>query len=185
MKTSAALLALCVLAAAPAAAQQPSGLAPQQGAQMGTGGGMEKPSTAAFVEDVAVGTMYEVQASKLAVEQTQRDDLKSFAQMMIKDHSDAEAQFKAALAKSQGAPEPPRTMDSEHVRKLEDLRAAQKGDAFDKAYVNAMIEAHERDLKLFQGYARSGDAPALKSFAEQTAPVIQRHLEHARKLDRK
>jgi putative membrane protein len=48
---------------------------------------------------------------------------------------------------------------------------------FDKAYIQAQIKAHKKTIALFQRFAKEGDQKALKEFAVQTLPVLQKHEE--------
>ena len=45
-----------------------------------------------------------------------------------------------------------------------------------------MVDAHQSALNLLQRYAQDGDTPALKTFAADTAPKVQKHLEMAKGL---
>ena len=58
---------------------------------------------------------------------------------------------------------------------LEHLEAA-PDDKFDETYLDQQVLAHKETVDLMTGYAASGDNWQLRSFAEGTAPVVQRHL---------
>ncbi|MDB5569295.1 MAG: hypothetical protein JWN93_478, partial [Hyphomicrobiales bacterium] len=141
-------------------------------------------STDEFVQDVATGTMFEIEAGKLAAQRAQRKDVKQFGQRMVKDHSAADKAFKAALKKAKNAPQPPAQMTAEQTRKLDELRG-QNGPAFDTAYVSMMADDHEKDLDTFRTYAKTGDDPALKAFASKTQKVIDAHHKLVTKLEKK
>ena len=47
----------------------------------------EAPSTAQFVNKVAISDMFEIQAGRIAVGQAQLDVVKAFGKRMVKDHS--------------------------------------------------------------------------------------------------
>ena len=66
---------------------------------------------------------------------------------------------------------------------LDQLRAAGPGPAFDMAFKNAQITAHQAALQLHQNYAASGDVPALRAVAGQAVPIIQMHLNQAQMLN--
>jgi len=53
------------------------------------------------------------------------------------------------------------------------------GDAFDKAFVKQIVKDHQKDIKYFEKEQNSLKDPQLKSFARQTLPVLQEHLQMA------
>ncbi|WP_262711509.1 DUF4142 domain-containing protein [Mucilaginibacter corticis] len=72
-------------------------------------------------------------------------------------------------------------MDAEHQAKSDSLSKL-SGSAFDKAYVAAMVEGHQKTLALMQSEASGGKDADLKAFATKTAPVVQHHLEEIQKI---
>ena len=66
---------------------------------------------------------------------------------------------------------------------INDLNAATGAD-FDKTYANQQVDGHQDAASLFDAYAKKGDNAALKAFAQKTLPVIQQHLDEAKKLPR-
>jgi putative membrane protein len=59
------------------------------------------------------------------------------------------------------------------------------GADFDKAYVDAMVDDHEHDVKDFQEQANEGKDADLKAFAAKTLPVIQHHLQMIKEIKAK
>jgi putative membrane protein len=51
------------------------------------------------------------------------------------------------------------------------------GAQFDAEYVKDMLMDHEEDVKDFKKEAESGTDEKIKSFASQTLPLIQGHLD--------
>jgi putative membrane protein len=72
-------------------------------------------------------------------------------------------------------------MDAEHQKKLKQLQSA-SGAQFEQQYRTLQIEGHEAAVKLFEGYAQSGDNNELKSWAEKTLPHLRTHLQQAQAL---
>jgi len=58
-----------------------------------------------------------------------------------------------------------------------------EGDAFDKAYSKMMVSDHKKDIAEFKHEASSGADPQVKSFASQTLPTLQEHLQLAEKMN--
>lgn len=130
---------------------------------------------AEYVAKAGASDMYERESSKLVVETTRNDKIRSFAEMMIKDHTKSTADVTAA-AKRGGLKPPPPQLEPEQTTMIAELRSA-KGEARDRAYVTQQKMAHQKALALHQDYARAGTAEPLKAVAGQIAPVVQHHME--------
>jgi putative membrane protein len=67
-----------------------------------------------------------------------------------------------------------------------DLRARLEklnGAAFDRAFVDAQVKDHQKDVKFYQDEGSRLQDPQLKSFAQQTLPVLQEHLQMAERAE--
>jgi putative membrane protein len=141
------------------------------GAQMGT--------TQQFALSAAMGGMREVELSKLALRKSANSKTKSFAQMMVNDHSKANSELKS-IAESK-AMELPTTLDKEHAAAVEGL-AVQTGAAFDRAYAKQMVSDHQKAVTLFKQQASDNNDAELTAFARKTLPTIETHLQMAMQL---
>lgn len=133
-----------------------------------------------FANMAASSDLFEIGSSELAVEKAKNAEVKAFAEQMIKDHTDASRKL-AAAAQADGVTAPT-MMNEKHTAELEKLKNAGEAD-FDAAYVAAQVAGHEEALKLMTDFAESGEAASLKAHAEQTAPIIQMHYDHIKKID--
>lgn len=141
-----------------------------------------RASTDEFIQKTAAGNKFEIDTSNLALDKANSAEIKNFARQMIADHTKAGEDFKAALAKAgKSTPPPDATPDADHRKVLDDLQAA-TGDDFDVKYAAAQVAAHDETVALFQNYIKNGDQKDLKSFAENTLPVLLRHQEMAKSL---
>jgi putative membrane protein len=136
------------------------------------------PDTA-FTNKAAVGGMAEVALGKLAESKSTNPRIKEFADMMVTDHGKANDELKG-IAQTKKITLPA-TLDAEHQAKSDSLSKL-SGKDFDKAYVAAMIEGHQKTLALMQGEAADGKDPDLKAFAAKTAPVVKMHLDAINKI---
>jgi putative membrane protein len=59
------------------------------------------------------------------------------------------------------------------------------GADFDKQYVKSMVMDHEEDVKDFRKEANSGKDEKIKSFASQTLPTLQGHLDKIKGIQSK
>jgi putative membrane protein len=94
----------------------------------------------AFVHNMAIANMAEVELGKLAPERSTDDEVKKFAQLMIDDHSKSLDALKAIAA--QHSVPVPTELDGKHTR-LRDKIAKWHGTEFDRAYMDAMVDEHE------------------------------------------
>jgi putative membrane protein len=123
-----------------------------------------------FMKKAAKGGMMEVAMGNLAEQNGQSDDVKSFGKRMVTDHSKANDELKS-IAAQKGV-----TLPSKEP--------ALKWSS-DKSYINMMVQDHEKDLAEFQEEAKTGSDPEVKKFAEDTAKVVQEHLDLAKETQSK
>lgn len=133
-----------------------------------------------FVDKAASGGMFEVQSSELALDRSNDADVQAFAQKMIDDHTKANDKL-AGLAKDEGLTVPTKVMGdpADHLQAVQDA----EGDQFDATYLEHQVAGHEATVELFETYAGSGDDTALVTFAKDTLPTLQAHLDMAKDLE--
>ncbi|HEY6869233.1 MAG TPA: DUF4142 domain-containing protein [Novosphingobium sp.] len=141
------------------------------------------PLTAqAFVDAAASSDLYETGAARLADAGDHSAAIRSFAQMMMRDHAKSSAALKAAVAETNNAAKiDNQQLDPQHQAMLDELRSATPAQ-FSTIYARQQVAAHQKALAILQNYAKSGDSKPLMAFAEMTAPVVEQHLAAARKL---
>jgi len=154
-------------------------LSPLAVAQTGTNTASASKQDTTFVAKASAGGMTEVQASKLADAQAQSTEIKSFASMMVADHTKAGDQL-SFVAQKDGftpstSPTPAQQKELAHLQTL-------NGVAFDKAYTAMMLKDHRETIALFKKEAAAGKNDDLKSFASETLPTLEHHLDMAQKL---
>jgi len=123
-----------------------------------------------FIHKAAKGGMMEVAMGTLAAQNGQSDGVKSFGKRMVTDHSKANDELKS-IAAQKGV-------------KLPSKEPTGKWSS-DKAYMDMMVKDHEKDLAEFQEEASTGTDPDVKKFAEDTAKVVQEHLDLAKQTQSK
>ena len=128
-----------------------------------------------YLAQAASGDQFEIQSGQLAQQASQNPAVQQFAGMLITDHTQSTQMLMAAAQSARVTP-PPATLLPPQQALLDQLRAAGTGPAFDQAFQQAQIQAHQQALQLHQGYAQSGDVPVLRTTAGQIVPVVQRHL---------
>lgn len=130
--------------------------------------------------DMARANIAEIEAGKLAQSKSQNDQVKSYAQQMIDDHSKALTELQQlAQAKGVTLPTEPDAKHKAMAAKLEKMN----GEAFDKAYMaQAGLQDHKRmHSKLMSDQKRAKD-PDVKAAATKMAPVVEQHLKSAQQM---
>lgn len=127
---------------------------------------------AAFAERAASANRFEIQSSELALELSQSDAVRAFAEKMVADHRAAGERMTEA-AGEEGVT-PVEALMPDHQSQLDNLSALAPAD-FDAAYLSAQLAAHVEAVTLFGGYADRGPEGALKTFAAETLPKLQEH----------
>ena len=136
-----------------------------------------------FVDSAAAGGIAEIETSRLALEKSKSADVKAFANMMISDHSKANEEL-AALAKKHDIEVPDTTT---LVKPAKEQILDMRDESFDAAYANNQVKAHEDTIELFKKEAntvtddKEKGATALKGFAQQMLPALEKHLAMAKK----
>ena len=140
---------------------------------------MLQSSDAGFAIQAAQGGLAEVKLGKFAAAKAENSDVKAFGQQMIEDHTKANNQLKAvAQAEDMTLPADVNSAQQDMYDKLLKL----SGPEFDKACLKGMLKDHEEDVKKFAREAKSGTDPQMKSFAAETLPIIQGHLEKVKAI---
>jgi putative membrane protein len=102
-----------------------------------------------------------------------RDDVKTFGQMMVKDHTAINGDLKALAAQKDVTL--PDSLDAKHQRMV-DKMAALTGSEFDDAYIGSMIKDHKMDAKAFKAESAETKDADIKSFVDKSIPVVDGHL---------
>jgi putative membrane protein len=133
-----------------------------------------------FLTEAMQGDMAEVEMGKLAQQNGQSEDVKQFGQMLQTDHGQ-HLQQAQQMAQQMGVTPP--TAPSAKQKAMHDKLAKEQGAKFDKAFAKAMVKDHKEDIAKYQKEAKSKGP--LAQFAEQTVPVLQKHLQTAQSIESK
>jgi putative membrane protein len=163
------------------AANSPSSMDQQQ--QMGANGasGMNTGPAVdkAFVKKALEGNIGEIEMGKLALQKSNDDQVKQFAQRMVDDHGKMQDQLKPA-AEQMGVKVP--DGPSKGQMKSMDKMKALSGDAFDQAYIKDMVKDHKGDDSDFKMEAQSTQNPQLKQLVMQSDQTIESHLQQIEQI---
>lgn len=182
LPAASAVLLLALAACGPQPRDQDAG-APAAQAPAPEPAAAAAPSMAAadYVAAAAVHDLYQIEAARIAQDRSQNEEVKAFAALVSTDHAKSATDLKTAVSQSGQTLTIPAALPPDRQAQVEALNAATPTD-FDAVWLTQQVQAHERALALHQRYARTGDVAGLKTFAEATAPAVQRRLDQVRQL---
>jgi putative membrane protein len=127
-----------------------------------------------FLKKATQGSVDEITLGQLAAQKATDPDVKAFAEKMVADHSKLIDDMKP-FAEQAGLTRPGHADAATEALKLKlDVLS---GQAFDKAYIKAMVEDHHKDLQEFLAEEKATGYPAFRSAVESGAKVVRGHLE--------
>lgn len=139
------------------------------------------PTTAMpYVAMAGSSDLYEIESSRLALQEAPTPAVKQFAQMMIDHHTRTTQQVMEA-ARSAGMTPPPPSLLPPQRTMLDQLRPL-RGAGFEQMYLQQQRTAHRMALELHQTYARSGDTAQLRQVAGTAVPIVQSHIDQLSRL---
>ena len=134
----------------------------------------------AFVTEAMKGDNSEVALGNLAEQKGSSAGVKDLGKMLVTDHG-AHKQVVAALAQKANVPV---TNDLNDEAKAEQKKLdGLSGAAFDKEFVRATVEDHQKDIAKYEQEAKSGDAQTA-AMAKTTLPTLKKHLQTAQALQK-
>jgi putative membrane protein len=143
------------------------------------------PTDAQIAHIAVTANQIDIDAAKIAAAKTKNPDVKTFAELMIKDHGSAN-QAAGDLAKKLNLTPADNDTSKALLAGAEQNKADldKRNDAdFDKAYVAHEVVYHEQVLaaidKVLIPSAQNAD---LKNLLVAIRPVVAEHLDHARQL---
>jgi putative membrane protein len=133
-----------------------------------------------FMREAAQSGMAEVMLGNLALQKSQNEQVRSFAQQMVTDHTAANQELTAlAASKNVTLPTEVNLKHRNAVNKLNGM----SGTEFDRAFMKQMVKDHQAAVKLFQKQSNRDDDAEVKAFAAKNLPTLQMHLQMAQSLE--
>jgi putative membrane protein len=144
---------------------------------------MKAVTPESFASQAAIIGKAEIELGQIALKNAQDEGVRKYAQRMVKDHSAADQKLKAIAAKQ--SLQLPQSLDQEH-QSLKTKLQSLKGEDFDRQYVKAMANGHDKAVALFESASQQTQMPGeLKQFAASTLPTLEEHKEMAHSLHEK
>ena len=97
-----------------------------------------------FVEHMMMDNQAEIELGKLAQERASSADVKAFGQTLVTDHTKANEELSQIASRLQV--NAPTQLDKKH-QELQKKLSTLQGAAFDREYLKAMVDGHEKDVR--------------------------------------
>lgn len=178
-----ALAALAAAVAVPALAQEGATPTERRHASNVTNPApVNLPTEAEVVAVLDKVNQDEIDWAQQALQKSTNEEVQTFARQMIVDHGEARRKLGTVGIQPAAGGELLGKVKEKHAgvtRKLDRLSGAD----FDRAYIGAMVEGHGMLLeKIDKKLAPAAKTAALASTVQETRPVVEAHLEHARRI---
>jgi putative membrane protein len=133
-----------------------------------------------FVDFAAQTDMVEANLGQLASSVAATQQVKDYGQMVTTDHTNDFAQLHQAA--QQADLKVPDAIDAEHNKTMIAPFEKLKGAAFDHRYIQEMVAGHTKAIEVYKKEAADAQNAAVKTYAETALPVLEKHLDDAKKL---
>jgi putative membrane protein len=112
--------------------------------------------------------------------------VRDFGKRMMRDHHQLRTQGAALAKKLNVTPSAPSDdpLPSAAQSEMNTLNTTAKGKDFDKAYIDAEVNAHKQVLDIATKAAGQTQNAELKNLIQKAAPVIQGHLDKAESIQK-
>jgi putative membrane protein len=144
-----------------------------------------KVSDAQIAAIVVAANQVDIDAGKFAADKTSSAEVKSFAQMMVTDHTSVNKSAVDLVTKLKISPEANDTSRSLKAGGEKNLAELGKlsGKGFDKAYVDHEVAYHEQVIQALDDVlVPNAQNAELKALLVKVRPAFIAHLEHAKHL---
>ena len=136
-------------------------------------------SPADFINDASAKGMADIEASRLAHQKSESQQVKDYTIVVINDRTTAN-QHLAKIAKQLDLPVAPREVVVDKAKAL--MPEVKDGTTYDQAYAASQVKTTQEAIEQIEQVAQTTDVPEIKAFAEETLPKLQNHLQMARAL---
>jgi putative membrane protein len=132
----------------------------------------------------------EIQMGMMAKEKTQSDQVRTYADRLVKDHQDADNQVQE-LAKKNGyslmSPDQSGMMEEHKAKKAQSNMAdlsKKTGSEFDKAFAKEMVDDHKKDISKLEKAEKDLKQADVRDLVSKILPTLQQHLQMAEQIEK-
>ena len=134
---------------------------------------------AKFVREIAADHKLERDLGELALRKAQHEQVKRYAQQMVKDHGWMQERW-VSMAARNGRPITP-SYGKNHRAKLTKLEKKSGAD-FDRAYMSMMVENHKDYLDYFNKEGRAARSADVRDMVNRETRVLEEHFNWAKQV---
>jgi putative membrane protein len=139
-----------------------------------------------FIMKAAEAGMKEVEAARVAAEKASNSDVKMYARRLVVDHAIVnEELLKLSRSKNVTLKVALQTDPTELLKAGQPTPVTPEGVAFDRAFIDQMVQDHQQAIDLFKAEADDGKDRDVKEWAEKKLLTLKAHLELAKDLQDK
>jgi putative membrane protein len=135
-----------------------------------------------FVDFAGQTDMIEANLGQLAQDVAASQSVKDYGKMLANDHTGDYNQLSGIAM--QANLNMPKSIDAKHVTSMIAPFHKLSGASFDHRFIAEMIAGHTKAIAIYKKEAAGASNQAIQSYAEQTLPVLEKHLDDAKKLDK-
>ena len=128
-----------------------------------------------FYTQAMTGDQKEIATAQMVAGQSTDANVKKLANMILDDHKALDKKLQTAAG---SAVTPP-------TGEVDSSLQGKTGKDLDKAYVDAMVADHEKDIPMFENAAKNASTPDARKLASGALPTLHKHLKSAQDLQKK
>lgn len=129
------------------------------------------------VTKAAEDGLFEVKFAGAAATKASSASVKKLAQHMVEAHTKANSEL-TSLATAKGITLPNAIEESDE-KDIADINE-KTGKDYDKAFVDELIDRHEKAINLFEKTSENAKDPEIKAWFGKTLPELRKHLDMAK-----
>ena len=146
-----------------------------------TGAAAAQMSDQDFVNFAAQTDMVEANLGQEAQNVAKSQAVKDYGQMLVTDHTNDYK--KLQQVGQQAGFTVPDAIDEQHNKAMIAPFQKLKDAAFDHRYIREMVAGHTKALDVYKKEANDATNPAIKAYAQDAIPVLQKHLDNAKAIE--
>jgi putative membrane protein len=135
-----------------------------------------------FIIEAEKGNIKERNLARVVLAKSQNKDVRDYAQMLVDDHTKCLRDL-VDLMNKKGMDQPTGLPEVKH--EAESKLNWMSGPAFDRKFIEVMIQDRDRALWDFRQQDRMAEDKDLKDYVRKTIPVLGKHLLKAEDVQRK
>lgn len=137
-------------------------------------------ATAQILQELHQANLMEIQSGKLAPAKAKDREVRRYAAHLVKDHQVADRKV-AALARKQNLSLRNELMPGDRLA-FDRLNEASTGPAFDREFVHAQVQGHDKVISRLISVQESIADPPTRSLIAVLLPKLRRHLSEGNQI---